>query len=522
MRGGLVTLVVATVLLAGVLSLALASPAVSQAPTLGIKASIVPTRLPADGGIYQAIFVQLVAPNGNVAAAPQDYSLFVTSSNENVGTAQSPMLIRAGQTFGSETFTTTNTPGVTTITISGNGLTPVSMPLSTYAVGSKPSRLAVFIEPPVLVSDGSSTYFIFVQTQDVNGTPARADQTLTVVTTSSAPNIISVQPTMTIPQGGSYASSTLTAGTDTGNATITAQLNGFQSTTTVVSGIYLPLDLSLATNATGTILSGSDVPFTLTATSSGVPVQAALVSWSTSSHSDSFVTESAGTNASGMATAKLHLLDSGNISVTAQFSANGYGTRTLSKTISVKSLTLGVQLIPSSLTINASQASDVSALVTSNGKPVAGAQVTWSSTMGLFTPPQSSTDATGIATASLTSISPGNATVTATASDTGYAPGTSTVTIQVVLPPVHGGFGTLAEFFALFPGPTLAGMPDLLIALIVVVFLAILLLVMRGRIRAPPAEEEEGEEVPEEETMPEQLTGENLSDEDVRIVIKGE
>jgi hypothetical protein len=473
------TLSIVTLLLLGGGLFATHAAAVPQIPTLGIRASIVPTKLPADGGIYQAVFVQLAAPGGSIVAAPQDYQLIVTSSNQDVGVAQSPLVIAAGQTFGSSAFATSLRPGATAITISGNGLSPAVLQLTTYSTTNMPSKLAVSVAPQTLVSDGNSAYYLFVQLQDVSGTPSRTSTPLTVLTTTSAPGVVSVQPSVTIPAGGTYVSTQLMAGSNEGNATITAQLNGFQSTAAAVMGIHLPLNLTLTSSAAGTVFSGSSVLFSVTATSTGVPVRGGDVTWSVSPKGGGFTNGSLTTDASGTASASLLVVEGGNVTVSALVSARGNGTKSISTTIRVKALSLDVRLIPSSLAVNASQPSDVSALVASGGRPVVGAQVAWSSSLGTFSPSSSSTDPGGIAKSTFVSSSTGNATITATATAAGYTAATGTVAISVGAP--GGAGGGSGGPLAFIPGPAVFGFPILLLGLVAAAVLIVTLVLIRRR-----------------------------------------
>ena len=498
MRRRVVTGAVAAILLLGMALPFIVFPVQAQVPTLSIKPLIVPQRLPADSGSYPAIFVELTAPSGNAVEAPQDYQLFVTSSNQSVGTATSPLTISAGQTYGTILFKTTASQGSTTVTISGNGISPVSVQLITSTPTTSPSKLVVYIAPSTIVADGSSTDFLFIQLEDSNGIPSKSAQSLTVVTTSSNPSVLNVQSPEVIPAGSTLALSQLTSGTAPGNATITAQLNGFQSATATVRSVLLPISLQMTSNASGQIITGSTVRFSVTATSSGVPVKGAAVAWNFTSKAGTVVNDTLSTDSSGVAILFLRMVTGGNVTVTAAVSAGAYGSKTASETLGVKALVLSVQLIPVSLEIPVAGTTGVTAVVTSSGKPVQGASISWSSSAGSLTPSVSSTDASGTATVDFHGDGSGNATLTATASAPGYASGTGTVVIAVGQAS-GGGSGSQSSSFLGTAG----------IAAVAVVLIIAVLFVFRkrlpigGRKEEEPAEESEGTD---EDLSPEEPT----------------
>lgn len=461
-----------------------------------MKVSLVPGKLSADGGAYPAIFVQIMS-KGQVVPSPQDYEVVLTSSNLAVASVQPTLELRKGQVFGEATVTTTSLAGSSNITFASNGLVPTTMIVKTYALGGLPKQLATFLAPSVLLANSGVSYYFFIQLRDVNGTPTSTPTALNVALTSSAPTIFSLEPTVSIPAHGSYAAVTFAASSVGGSSILTAQLNDRTSSSLVAKSLALNMSLTLTSNAGKKVLTGSQVVFNLTAASAGVPIGGANVAWSVKTSGDTFTKKDSTTDGVGSAAATLNAAMAGNTTVTAVVDEPSYAEGSASLTISVVLPKLTVVVIPDATFVNASQSSGVAALVTSGGKPVAGAQVTWSSSLGAVNPGTSSTDATGRATASFVSPSNGNATITAEAAATGYASATATATITVGPSSPAGGTQSTGGSSGIL-GLSLFGIP--LVAIVGVVVLVLVFVFVRRRRRRGPKEKE----APEEEAASEE------------------
>lgn len=102
---------------------------------------------------------------------------------------------------------------------------------------AQPSKLKIYVGPTSVPADDSTYNCIFVQLQDSSGKPARALQDTTISLSSSATNIGTVDPSITIPSGSTYGAanfrSTFTPGTTTIAATATGYATVQASVTTV-------------------------------------------------------------------------------------------------------------------------------------------------------------------------------------------------------------------------------------------------------------------------------------------------
>jgi adhesin/invasin len=92
---------------------------------------------------------------------------------------------------------------------------------------STPSKLQIYVEPPQVLADNNAYEAIFVQLQDSNGLPARAQANIDILLSSSLTNVGSVDPKITITAGSTYAIATFHSTYTPGSTTITAAATGF-------------------------------------------------------------------------------------------------------------------------------------------------------------------------------------------------------------------------------------------------------------------------------------------------------
>jgi len=98
---------------------------------------------------------------------------------------------------------------------------------SSYASTNAPSSLKIYIGPSSVLADNNSYNCIFVQLLDSSGKPARAVQDTAVGLSSSLTNIGTVQQSITIPAGATYASTNFHSTFSPGTTTIAATATGF-------------------------------------------------------------------------------------------------------------------------------------------------------------------------------------------------------------------------------------------------------------------------------------------------------
>src|SRR5579875_1235245 len=164
--------------------------------TLSLSLSEVPPILPADGNTYPAIVVSLVGSGNKPAVLTNDTVVYLASSQQNVGTVPSSVVIPAGRSYVVANFTTTSIAGTTT----------ASLQVKTATPSGYPTQLKVFPVPNSQLAQPLSAGGLVVEMVDNSGLPAKAVAN-TVVTLSSANTGIAFFPTstVTIPQGSFMA-----------------------------------------------------------------------------------------------------------------------------------------------------------------------------------------------------------------------------------------------------------------------------------------------------------------------------
>jgi hypothetical protein len=206
---------------------------VSAAEPSKLKIYVGPSKVPADNGVYEAVFVQLQDAKGNPARALKDMDVSLSSSNTYVGSVDPLITIRQGETYASAKFYSTYTPGSTTITAAASGFATVQASITT--VGPVPYKIAVYALPPVLPADGGVYDALIVQLQDSGGSPAKAPiGDVRVTLSSSNTEVGNVDSAVTIRSGQTYAVAKFYTTTAAGTTTVTAMASDYVTGTSTV------------------------------------------------------------------------------------------------------------------------------------------------------------------------------------------------------------------------------------------------------------------------------------------------
>ena len=247
-----------------------------------------PSKLPADGGIYSALEVMLEDTNGLPAIAPASVSVQLASSSPDIATVSSTVIIPPGQSYALTNVETTISPGMASITATSSGFSSSSTTLGT--VSPAPSRLGVYVAP----SDGTQSLgrggdaILAVQLQDSASSPARARQVTQVVVTSSNSSLIAKPIHLNIPAGADYAWAPLTI-SQAGSGVLTASTAGLSSASTSLSELSVPVSVTLTTSAP-IVAVGTQATVQLQVQVMGSPLQGASVTFTATSGSMSVAT----------------------------------------------------------------------------------------------------------------------------------------------------------------------------------------------------------------------------------------
>ncbi|WP_411704856.1 YrIlm family inverse autotransporter adhesin [Edaphovirga cremea] len=329
--------------------------------------------------------------------------------------------------------------GISTVTATVNGASQSVD--TTFVVNDSTATLTagnLTVTANNALSNGSATNAVQAIVTDANGNPV-VGQSVSFVASNGA--TVTTESVTTDANG--LASTTLTS-TTAGVSTVTATVNGASqsvestfvadgSTATIISG-------NLTVTANDALANGSatNAVQAIVTDAQGNPVAGQSVSFA-ASNGASLTSESVTTNASGLASTTLTSITAGVSTVTA--TVNG-ASQSVETTFVADGST--ATIISGSLTVtadnaiaNGSATNAVQALVTdANGNPVAGQTVVFSANNGATVTTESvTTDASGLASTTLTSTTAGVATVTATVNggsqsvDTTFVADGSTATI---------------------------------------------------------------------------------------------
>ena len=212
---------------------------------------ISPPYLLADGGMHSCILIQLQSQDGEPLPAPREVWISLSSSNPEVGSVQTPIVIPEGEYLKKAYFRATHKPGETVITASSPGLIPGSASIRTFypsTPASPPYSLRVHASPSFIPAEYGLRGTVTVQIVDSEGTPIKAKSEIEVTLTSSNTSIIRIPSSLTIHKGENYGRVTFSTLGLVGKTNISALSEGFIPGNIVISTMSLggpPTRLSL-------------------------------------------------------------------------------------------------------------------------------------------------------------------------------------------------------------------------------------------------------------------------------------
>jgi cell division septation protein DedD len=427
-----------------------------------------PSLLPADGGTYSAIMVQLQSSSGEPARAPNDVQVLLFSSELTIGSVTSAITIPAGQTYAIANFTTTTNfllsplENATIITAVGHGYESTQTTITTQHVAeSGPAKqLKIFEGPPQVLADNNAYKQIAIELQDALGNIAITTSDTTITVASDENSISTTDFQITIPQDSTYALATLYTTYRAGIVKITAAANNLQSDQQSISTVgFTPS--KLAVYCTPSILPADNSTYQIIQ----VQLQDDQGNPARNPDSNTTVRVFSSNSAVGSVTSEI-TIPFGQTQATGNFTlTNTSGVTTITAigsnytTGQATLTTYFIDYIPIQITvsanpdnINGGNITQVSAYITGDGTPVTGAKVTFTSNNGgTFSAMQEGNGYynTTFTTPNISQITICN--ITVNASKTGWLDGLGTAQITVIpTPPTP----TLAPTATPTPTPT--------------------------------------------------------------------
>lgn len=416
-----------------------------------------PSTLPADNQTYQAIMVQLQDSTGSPAKAPNGGAKVTLScSDTSVGDVTPTVTIMAGQTYALANFTT-NGEGEAEITPVASDYTSRSTKITTIAPGSSPNQLEICTGPSKVLADNIAYRQIVIQLKDKDGNISLAPNDIVVTIASNDQSIGATEPQITLPKGQNYVLATFTTTYKAGTAVLTAAATNYTAATQTINtigytasklavyctpaslpsdnGAYQSVQVQLQDASGRPARSPSDLTVNLFSSQPSVAVvspNVQITMGQTCTVGTITVTKTAG-----------------EATVTAQ--ASSYVTAqasVASSKIDLSPMTMAVTANPSG--VYYSNTTEVTAYVLSDGNPLTGADVEFTSNSnGTFTAIRE--DGNGYYRANYTTpthSSLSSITITASASATGCLNASGTARIAVSAPPAPATNATAASLSA--------------------------------------------------------------------------
>ena len=206
-----------------------------------------PPTLPADGGAYEALVVQLQDASGSPAKAPLEaVQVALSSSNNTVAAVVPSVTIEAGSTHAVATINTTQgSIGSAVITAMASGYSSKQTTITTQTPIMQASNLKIYIGPPNVLAEGKSYKQILVQLQNASGYIAEAPSDITVTLSSFKTDIGTVESTIIIPASKTYATANFTSTYRSGTTTITAAATDYTTNQEIATTVG-PIPIKLA------------------------------------------------------------------------------------------------------------------------------------------------------------------------------------------------------------------------------------------------------------------------------------
>ena len=292
---------------------------------LALKIS--PPTLPPDGSSHsQAILIQLLDVKGAPAKAAEDIQVYISTSNVEVGEVEEAATIRRGEYYTFLDFRAKPKVGEAVIAAAARGLEAATAKLEVE--GPTPSKLSVYVAPPIILADGKPKNVIAVQVQAENGAPIASNREIHVHLTTSSTMVGSVPAVVTIAKGESHAVAPFIPALLPGTVNITASAHGLEPADAAIEVAVLPLNITVEAPSAARINQTYTVSVTVTA--DGFPVQGAALKWTVTGGEILAGENLTDVNGNAQLTLKQ---TSETLKITVQAAKLGYATAVASKSV---------------------------------------------------------------------------------------------------------------------------------------------------------------------------------------------
>jgi hypothetical protein len=192
--------------------------------------TVAPPVLPTDGASHPIIHVQLQTLDGSPMQAVSDVKVSLISSDSRIGKVPQSVEIQTGHSFAVASMSTTAMPGTVILTAVSADWEMATAEVTTLNSlrAARPYRVTLHASPPKMIVGATPPGLLSVVLQGANGIPVVTDRDLVVELEVSAPNVVGIAATTTIPANSYFATMSM-APVATGTAVLTAVSAGFVS-----------------------------------------------------------------------------------------------------------------------------------------------------------------------------------------------------------------------------------------------------------------------------------------------------
>jgi len=412
------------------------APASAEIATFKVGASkiylsVEPSIVIADNSVLQNIFVMLQDMYGYPANAPRDTQIFLSSSNIEIGSLPSSLIVPKDETFAFTYFKKSNKEGITQITAHSEGLQ-----------SSVRILYSVLLVPDVKISASSIKAYTYdyvsiylnahFEGQPISGAEVTWSTTATLLDASRYSNAEgAAKATFTTQKEGEYV--------------VKAQISkaGFKTAEAELQLSIKPRSLSVEVKAPPEVLTFEKADVLIRVTEDGRPIKGASVTLKPSQ--GNIIVENDQSDSDGEVKSVFQASESSKVTIYYSVKKTGYVTYNGSLSINVKPRPLSVTLSTNASALYADDILEVRALVSSEDKTVENANLNWNVVGGVVLKKTDVTDKNGIGRLILKSDGEAASVyINLVATKKGYSSALASKSIEVLPLPLHQSITTLS------------------------------------------------------------------------------
>ena len=204
-----------------------------ESPALKLELS--PPIITADGETHEIVVVQLETDNGYPYLAQQDVTVYLASSNLDIGLVDESVVVPAGRSYAKAVFNASYNSGISVITATAAGFTTDEAIIQVMR-SDFDAQLRVYAVPDVMPAVEDVVGRAVIQILDLEGTPYNTLQDVNVVLSSSNETVLTLQEAVTIEKGTNYVEVPFTINSEVpSEVTVFAHASNFEPGSDVVT-----------------------------------------------------------------------------------------------------------------------------------------------------------------------------------------------------------------------------------------------------------------------------------------------